>query len=799
VSAHTAPPPPRPVTVPGCLLPLTQERRWVGWKWEQRKNKNGDIKWTKPPLQLTGSHAHNDKPETWNTLAPILEQYPCNVGLQLGDMPEFAALDLDRVLRAGTALPWAAALIERARSYAEKTPSGCGVRILGTVPSDFPATHRKWRHPDGGEFEVYAATTTGRYITVTGLRIGDTPDELADLSELVRGLIALGDGAANGAGHGSAESERPGNGAGRGSAESERLGELWDGLPQDLRDLIAHGRTGDRSADFQSATNGLFNRGVDIDDAEAFFAAHPNGPAEKYIGRLRAELERSWDKAAETSGARRQRANGRAEADGAPDAADDPIPLFQPTPPAEPFPVEALGSILGPAAAAIARKVQVSPALAAQSVLAVAVLACQAHADVRLPFGQTRPLSLFFVTVAASGDRKSTADHEALWPIRRFERTLREAHENEHRAWKVAHAGWAAEKKKIEADRKTDLTARRQALAGLGPEPESPIHPFLTAGSPTIEGLLKVWANAPAALGVFSAEGGQFVGGHGMTEEAKLRTAGAFSELWDGTAAQRIRAGEDLLVLYGRRLSVHLMVQPGAAAQFLSDPVLRDQGLLSRVLAAQPESIAGTRFYRDPTAEDEAAVRAYGARILAILEAPWPLAEGRRNELEPRVLDIAPEAARAWIAFHDHVEGQLLSGGELRSIQDFACKAAEQAARIAGILTVVDDIRAGSIGATAMRRAISLVDWFVGETLRLHHGARASDPALKVAEELLTWMQARGGGTIDFRDIISDGPRSMPRTKAGAESALATLAAHGWVEEVSRRPRRVRAVKGAGT
>ena len=55
--------------------------------------------------------------------------------------------------------------------------------------------------------------------------------------------------------------------------------------------------------------------------------------------------------------------------------------------------------------------------------------------------------------------------------------------------------------------------ARRQALGALGPEPDRPLHPFLTASEPTIEGLVKAWASAPAALGIFTAEGGMFIGG----------------------------------------------------------------------------------------------------------------------------------------------------------------------------------------------------------------------------------------------------------------------------------------------
>src|SRR6202043_81345 len=75
--------------------------------------------------------------------------------------------------------------------------------------------------------------------------------------------------------------------------------------------------------------------------------------------------------------------------------ADGPLPLFPPLAEPEPFPTAALGATLSRAAKAIASKVQVPPAMAAQSVLAAASLAACAHADVMLPYGQARPLSLF--------------------------------------------------------------------------------------------------------------------------------------------------------------------------------------------------------------------------------------------------------------------------------------------------------------------------------------------------------------------------------------------------------------------
>jgi hypothetical protein len=103
----------------------------------------------------------------------------------------------------------------------------------------------------------------------------------------------------------------------------------------------------------------------------------------------------------------------------------EPLPLAAPVSKARPYPIGSLGPVLGGPARSIAEKCQCAPALAGQSVLAVASLAAQRLADIRLPFGQTRPLSLFFVTVAGSGERKSTADNEALIPVRMHEKNLK--------------------------------------------------------------------------------------------------------------------------------------------------------------------------------------------------------------------------------------------------------------------------------------------------------------------------------------------------------------------------------------
>ena len=162
----------------------------------------------------------------------------------------------------------------------------------------------------------------------------------------------------------------------------------------------------------------------------------------------------------------------------------------------KPYPVDELGDVLGPAAKAIAEKVQCVEALSAQSVLGVASLAAQALADVCLPYGQTRPLSLYLLTIASSGDRKTSADNEAMAPVHKREEQLSAEFEPLAKKHAAELAAWRGQRNQIERGKK-DLAARRDEMSALGPEPPAPIRPYLTLGESTAEGTRQAYAGAP--------------------------------------------------------------------------------------------------------------------------------------------------------------------------------------------------------------------------------------------------------------------------------------------------------------
>ena len=191
---------------------------------------------------------------------------------------------------------------------------------------------------------------------------------------------------------------------------------------------------------------------------------------------------------------------------------EPPRPLMREMPPADPFPIDALGD-LAAAARGIHERTQAPLATCGQSVLAAATLAVQGLANIELPTRQVRPTSCFFVTVAATGERKTSVDTEALRPIRRQESDLREEHAELALHYQNDLAAW--EKARDVAVKKAggDRAAIRTALDRTGVKPKPPWLPVLIVEEPTYEGLCKLLAASRPSLGIFSNEGGQFVGG----------------------------------------------------------------------------------------------------------------------------------------------------------------------------------------------------------------------------------------------------------------------------------------------
>lgn len=437
-------------------------------------------------------------------------------------------------------------------------------------------------------------------------------------------------------------------------------------------------------------------------------------------------------------------------------------PLVEPkaTAPAA-FPFDALGRVLGAAAAAIARDVQAPDSLAGGSVLAAAALAVQPHANVLLPHGQRSPLSLFVLTGAASGDRKSAVDAVAC-------RAVDEVRKQQAREHAQAQANYAI-----------DAAERRQGAA----VPAPPLPKSLIVSNATVEGLHRLLL-AQSSIGVFTAEGGEFLGGHSMREERRAAGYAFYLKGWSGEALDAVRGGTGTSVLLGRRMSMHIMVQPLPLRMLLSDPLAQNQGLHARCLIAQPESLAGSRMYKKVDPNDDPAVLLYQGCLRQLLETPPATFEqGDGNELQPRDLPLDDAATDLWVYFYDEIEREQAADGELEGAKPFASKAAEHAARLAAIITLVQHPEAQEVGSEAMYGGITLARFYLSEHVRLTHAGRR-ERVEKPLWDLLLWLQERSKKTrrVSHDDVLQKTPMSIRGLKAeGIKPLLEQLQGRGYI------------------
>ncbi len=459
---------------------------------------------------------------------------------------------------------------------------------------------------------------------------------------------------------------------------------------------------------------------------------------------------------------------------------EPPRPLQRQLAPPEPFPVDALGE-LAPVAEAIRSRTQAPASIPAQAVLAAAAHAVQAHASIRLPHGQERPVSLYLVTVADSGARKTTAEGDAMRPQRAREAELRALYGPAMMRFENSRDVYDSERRRILGDRKATLDSKKADLANLGEAPLPPAPPLLEAPEPTIEGLLKLAEHQPSLL-LNSSEGGQFLGGYGMSPDHKLKTVSWLSQWWDGAALRRVRAGDGAVSLAGRRLTMSLLMQPGVALGFIGDPMLADQGTHSRLLVSAPASTAGSRFSREPDGTCEGVIDDYEEKLLRILRRRPP--QDDTGALTPRALTFAPDAQRVWFAFSDNVERQLCSTGALAPIGAFASKLGEHAARLAAVLALVEDLETPEVTTAHLDAGITLAEFYASEWERLHDSA-ATRPEIDRAAQLLRWLHdGWARPVIGLPEIYQRGPYVI-RDARTAREAVGVLEDHGHIVKLA--------------
>ena len=496
-----------------------------------------------------------------------------------------------------------------------------------------------------------------------------------------------------------------------------------------------------------------------------------------------------------------QRANGLAEGythpgmKGTPAGVSgwpEPQPLTARVEP-EPYPVDALPGIVRAAVEEVVRFVKAPVAMVASSALSALSLATQAHVDVKRAERLQGPVGLFLLTIADSGERKSTCDDFFTSAIRQYQDEQAEVMKPTINEFQSELAAWEAERDGIlsaikAAGRSGKPTDEHRAdLAKLQcVKPESPRVPKVILGDETPEnlawGLAKHWPSA----GVVSAEAGTVFGAHGMGKDSVMRNLGLLNVLWDGGSHSVGRRTSESFTVKGVRLTVALQIQEPTLRSFFdrSGGLARGTGFLARFLVAWPESTQGFRPFTEAP-PDWPYLKAFNQRIAEILANPVPMDED--GVLSPALLMLAPDAKAAWVTFHDAIERELASGGDLYDVRDVASKSADNAARLAALFQIFEHGMGGAIGLECFESASRIAAWHLNESRRFFDGLalpKELADAVMLDRWLLDYCRRVGSGIVRRREVQQNVTPVHLRQKGPLDAALSELIEAGRVRLV---------------
>jgi len=403
------------------------------------------------------------------------------------------------------------------------------------------------------------------------------------------------------------------------------------------------------------------------------------------------------------------------------------------------YPVDALGP-LADLCKVIALNAQLNPATIGQSILSAASLAAQGSCEVETLSGH-KPLSIYALSIAESGDGKSTVESIVLCGIKQYEKERHGAIE----ARKAEQASLPVKERAIERE------------------------PYLLASDATVQGIIKGFLTGWPSQGIFTAEGATMLCGWGMAAEQRANTSANLNKLWDGEAVSVQRGMSGRIQLYNRRFCAHWMIQPDVAQEALTDPALSSIGLWPRFMVSWPEPLPPRRYRRYEFWNDPY-VKAFWDRCKAMLRAQVITDDGECGEF--RTIRLSDEARQLLVETFERMEQARDPANPLHCIKPFAVRLCELACRNAGVLAAYAD--ENIISAERMKNGIALAGYSL-DTWRGIFGQREDLTHDRWARELYAWLLKRPNRRASETDILKTATPKHLRNKHKRDTALSIL------------------------
>ncbi|WP_426817620.1 YfjI family protein [Winslowiella sp. 2C04] len=407
--------------------------------------------------------------------------------------------------------------------------------------------------------------------------------------------------------------------------------------------------------------------------------------------------------------------------------------------------------------------------LIAAAVLSAGSLACQSHIQVLPPYSSApMPCSLFLLTLAVSGEGKTTISKKVMEPFYQFaEKMIQEnlprmdSYLRLYNIWKIRRKALAALlytaiKKGAENQEEERMCDEHDKAI-----PQKPPRMAMLYEDTTPKALLEGLEEYSEA-GLLSDEAITFFKGYAKNN------LGLLNKAWDGDTYEYRRA-DDIPHTIKPSLTLALMVQPPVFENYLSKhgEISKGSGFLSRFLYINTISTLNNRRSNIDHSRSDEALCAFHGKINLLLERQKD--RFYKNNTEKLTLTLSEDAKALWTRKQSELNSKIGSGQALEHISEIVVKSGANALRIAAILSYIDSNERTCIPVEIMRCAFGIIEWHLDEADRLFYPFSERNTFVESVYEMFEWLKEQffksEGAPIRKNDVNKIGPNRLRNTK----------------------------------
>ncbi|ART63156.1 YfjI family protein [Kushneria marisflavi] len=459
------------------------------------------------------------------------------------------------------------------------------------------------------------------------------------------------------------------------------------------------------------------------------------------------------------------------------------------------------GSLFQSAVIEGSSRLQVPPSMVIATALGAMSAACQALIDIKQPVGHHVQASLMLLTIADSGERKTTVEKRFFKALRDWQRIMQDKAEKdedryiyEEEIWKLEDKTLKTEFKKLIKNNLPNEELKEKIENHRHNRPYRLPYKRLLYDDTTPQALIQLMHRHSSNACLVSSEANSIFSGHALREIHHLNT------MWDGNDIIVDRVSTSSIFLRNPRLTLALMTQPSVVDRFLNKrgDEARGMGFLARFLVVKPQKMSGNRTI-EPIGHLPH-IDKFNRRIKEILEQTQDI------DSKQHTIEYTADAAELWKKYSQKIEKEMSPDRLYSHHPEHASKLMDNVSRVAAILHTFEG-KEKSISLETLKFSYKLclrysrefIDHLAGEPTIVTHANLLVNFLLDLIDkenkpnrtnEKIHGLTLKHGRYIEFSPSIikQHGPNPL-RNNANRDAAMALLTRMGHLVQNGNRYR----------